>query len=89
VILLILALIAKGQRKQSALSFATGLNRESCTEIINRCIKWGFLTQSIRLTVLGRTELAAAKDQGKVYGGVLARGDEYYFPQQLRRAARG
>ncbi len=88
-ILLILALIAKGQRKQSALSFATGLNREACTKVIKRCIKWGFLTQSIRLTVLGRAELASAKEHGKVYDGALERGDEHYFPQRLRRAARG
>jgi len=88
-ILLILALIAKGQRKQSALGFATGLNRETCTEITERCIKWGFLTPAIRLTDRGRAELAAAREQGKVYAGVLERGDAYYFPKQLRRAARG
>jgi hypothetical protein len=88
-ILLILALIAKGQRRQSALSFATGLNRETCVKIIQRLIKWGFLTPLIRLTDRGRAELAAAKEQGKVYGGVLDRGDAPYFPKQLRRAARG
>lgn len=88
-ILLVLALIAKGQRRQSTLSFATGLNRQTCAQIMQRCIKWGFLTPSLRLTDRGRAELAAAKEQGKVYAGVLERGDKYYFPKQLRRAARG
>ncbi|MHB0777095.1 phosphoribosyltransferase-like protein [Halomonas sp. WWR20] len=88
-ILLMLALIAKGQRRQSALSFATGLNRKACAQIIQRCVKWGFLTPSLRLTERGRAELAAAKEQGKVYSGVLERGDANYYPQQLRRSSRG
>lgn len=88
-ILLMLALIAKGQRRQNALSFATGLNRQTCAQIMQRCAKWGFLTPSFRLTDRGRAELAAAKEQGKVYAGVLDRGDAPYFPEQLRRAARG
>ncbi|MBL29066.1 MAG: hypothetical protein CMM50_16150 [Rhodospirillaceae bacterium] len=88
-ILLVLALIAKGQRRQCTLSFATGLNRQTCAEIMQRCVKWGFLTPSFRLTDRGRAELAAAREQGKVYAGVLDRGDANYFPQQLRRAARG
>lgn len=89
VILIVLALIAKGQRRQSTLSFATGRNRQTCAEIMQRCVKWGFLTPSFRLTDMGRAELAAAKVQGKAYAGVLERGDANYFPQQLRRAARG
>lgn len=88
-ILLMLALISKGQRRQSALSFATGLNRKACAQIIQRCIKWGFLTPSLRLTERGRAELGTAKEQGKVYAGVLERGDANYYPKQLRRFARG
>lgn len=88
-ILLVLALLAKGQRRQGTLSFATGLNRHTCAQIMQRCVNWGFLTPSFRLTDRGRAELAAAREQGKVYAGVLDRGDANYFPQQLRRAARG
>jgi hypothetical protein len=40
-VLLILALIAQGQRKQSTLSYATGLNKKDCARLIDRCIKWG------------------------------------------------
>lgn len=88
-ILIILALVAKRQRRQSTLCFATGLNRETCLKMIERLMKWGFLTPLMRLTERGRAELAAAKKQGKVYAGVLERGDKYYFPKQLRRTARG
>jgi len=60
-VLLILALIAQGQRKQSTLSYATGLNKKDCARIVDRCIKWGFITQTKRLTSKGSAELQAAK----------------------------
>ncbi|WP_434986450.1 phosphoribosyltransferase-like protein [Vreelandella zhaodongensis] len=88
-ILLMLALIAKGQRRQSALSFATGLNRKACAQIMQRCVKWSFLTPSFRLTERGRAELTAAKKVGKVYAGFLERGSANYYPNQLRKASRG
>ena len=88
-ILLLLALIAKGQRRQSTLSFATGLNRQTCAEILRRCVRWGFLTPSIRLTDRGRAELSAARAQGKLYESPIERGSPYYFPKKLRVAARG
>lgn len=88
-ILLILALIAKGQRRQSALSFATGLNRKACAQIMQRCVKWSFLTPSFRLTERGRAELTAARKVGKVYAGPLERGSANYYPKQLRRVSRG
>ena len=65
-ILLILSLLAKGQRKESALSFATGLNKSECAEIIDRCIKWGFVTSSRRITERGHAELQAARKKRKI-----------------------
>ena len=89
-ILLILALIAQGQRKQTTLSYATGLNKEMCAKIIDKCIKWGFITQTKRLTETGSSELQAAKKQRKNYKLKLPdRGEDYYYPKLLRGTAYG
>lgn len=88
-ILLVLALVAQGQRRQIALSFATGLDERSCAEIVERCIKWGFITRTRRLTENGYAELKAARKQRIPGFDVPGRGEEYYYPQQLRRTARG
>ncbi len=88
-ILLILALIAQGQRKQIAMSFATGFDERSCAEIVERCIKWGFITRTRRLTEKGYAELRVAKKQRISRFYIPERGEEYYYPRQLRRATRG
>lgn len=88
-ILLILSLLAKGQRKESALGFATGLNQNQCAEIIDRCIRWGFVTSSRRITARGHAELQAARKNRKIRSTPPEKGGEDYFPQQLRRTTRG
>ena len=89
-ILVILALIAKGQRRLSALSFATGLNSAFCIRILDKCIyRWGFLTSSLRVTKRGHAELEAARKMQKVVFKAPERGTNIYFPQQLRRTTSG
>ena len=88
-ILLILALVAQGQSRQIALSFATGLGEKACAEIVERCIKWGFITRTRRLTEEGHAELKAARKLKKPGFDVPGRGEEYYYPRQLRRTTSG
>lgn len=88
-ILLILAMIAQGQRKQIALSFATGLSERACIRIIDNCVKWGFITHSRRLTAKGLAELRAAKKSERLNSDVPESGDEYYYPKRLRGTTHG
>jgi hypothetical protein len=88
-ILIVLALIAKGQRRQAGLSFATGLSEEECQRIVEKCKKWGFLTGSRRLTDRGHAELKAARKTWKVGSDVPPIGVENYYPSMLRTATRG
>ena len=86
IMLIVLALIAKGQRKRSTLSFATGLNVEDCERVINKCIKWKFITVQRRLTAKGLAELDAARKLKVEKSNILDKGSDYYYPQQLREA---
>lgn len=89
-VLLILALIAQGQRKQSTLSYATGLNKKDCARIIDRCVKWGFISQTKRLTPKGSAELQTAKRFEKISKFKLPeRGEDYYYPKLLRSTKYG
>lgn len=84
VILIVLALIAKGHRKRATICFATGLNTKDCERIIERCIKWKFVTPQRRLTPRGLAELDAARKFRAQSQTSLDRGSDYYYPQQLR-----
>lgn len=86
-ILIILALIAKGQRKRSTLAFATGLNVEDCERAIQVCIKWKFITVQRRITAKGLAELNAARKLKIEQSRVLDKGSDYYYPHQLRETA--
>lgn len=83
-ILLVLGLIAKGQRKRSAISYATGLNSKECDLLLSKCIKWKFLSPERRITHRGLLELSAAKNMSFSLKGSLAVGSDYYYPRQLR-----
>ena len=85
-ILIILALIAKGQRKRSTLSFATGLDVENCERAIQACIKWKFITVQRRITAKGLAELNAARKLKLRQPRTLDKGSNYYYPKQLREA---
>jgi hypothetical protein len=87
-VLVILGLIAKGQRKRSTISFATGLNVEDCERFLESCIKWSFITVQRRITAKGLAELHAARKQKIAQLTPLDIGDSYYYPIQLREAAR-
>lgn len=87
IILTALGLIAKGQRKRSTLSFATGLNIESCDHLIEKCIKWQFVTVQRRITPKGLAELNTAKKMKMVEGKPLDIGSDYYYPNQLRETS--
>jgi len=87
--LLVLAFIAKGQRKLSTLSFATGLDEQRCEKIVDRCIQLGLITKTKRLSSKGKAELDALRRKTRSNLGIPEIGEEYYHPSQLRRAARG
>lgn len=86
IILIVLGLIAKGQRKRSTLSFATGLNVDDCERVIEKCIKWRFITVQRRITEKGLAELNAARKLRIGQLTVLDKGTDYYYPKQLREA---
>lgn len=86
-ILVALGLIAKGQRKRSTLSFATGLSVEDCERLIGTCIKWHFITVQRRITPKGLAELNAARKLKIGQLDSLDKGTNYYYPKQLREAA--
>lgn len=88
IILIILALIAKGKRKRSTVSFATGLNVEEYEHFIKKCIECSFITEQRRITLKGLAELNAARNL-KI-GQLISfdKGTDYYYPEQLREAAR-
>ncbi|MFA0612256.1 hypothetical protein [Vibrio sp. 10N.222.49.B4] len=84
VLLTVLALIAKGQKKRSSLSFATGLNVNDCERLIDLCIRWGFITVNRRLTPKGIAELNVVRKWRSRNFKPLDKGTDYYYPVQLR-----
>lgn len=88
-ILLVLALIAQGQRKRTTISFATGLDLDLTSRIIEDCIGWKFITRSFRLTKEGKAELDVARVFRGVNKIIPTCGDDCYYPTQLRRPAHG
>lgn len=82
----ILALVAKGVRSRTALSYVTGYDARECGALLDRCIARGYLTASLRLTAAGRAELDASGRRGAKFNRVPPRGEDAYYPEQLRRA---
>ncbi|WP_441005215.1 phosphoribosyltransferase-like protein [Rhizobium leguminosarum] len=85
IILVVLAMIAKGHRKRSSICFATGLSSKDCERIIERCIKWKFLSPQRRITPQGLSELNAARKFSVLERAAVERGSDYYYPRQLRQ----
>ncbi len=89
IILLVLALLAKRQYRISTLSYATALNKKDCEKILDRCLRWGLITQTRRLTKKGYSELQAARKTKLPPTKSMAIGDDYYYPMQLRVTTSG
>lgn len=89
IFLTILALIAKGLRNKSALSHAVGREISDCLRILARCERWGLITANLRITSKGLAELAYARRMHFGPKRPLPRGNDTYYPKQLRRATRG
>lgn len=83
-ILIMLALSAAGTRSLAALGYATGLAREECSLAIDDCIARGFLTPMLRVTAAGRAELKYASKLSPVQNKVPPKGEDDYYPRQLR-----
>lgn len=88
-ILIVLALIAMGQRKRVTISYATGLNKELCSRIIETCINFEFISRSLRLTKKGKAELDVARKYRKSDKSIPDIGDDCYYPFQLRGSTHG
>jgi len=84
-ILLVLALVSKGVRKIERLSYSTNLSISACQRIVDRCVDWGFLTETCRITPAGRAEINAARNSNKRKLALLNSPNQYYHPTQLRR----
>jgi hypothetical protein len=84
--LLVLAYAEKGIRSSGALSFATGMDENSCRALIQACIGWGFLTLRNRLTPAGLAELNAARWAQSTSIQVASLGKDDYYPTTLREA---
>jgi hypothetical protein len=83
-ILLMLALTAKGIRRRSALTYATGVSAQDCSRRLDLCVRWGFLTRTLRLTQAGKAELDYARKLAPFEEAVPPKGEEAYYPAQLR-----
>jgi hypothetical protein len=88
-VLLVLGLAAKGIRTRAALAHATGLPAADCGKLFERCVQWGLLTPTLRLTPAGAAELDYARQSTTRQNKVPSRGVDSYYPQQLRRPVDG
>lgn len=87
--LVTLALIAKGVRKEEAISFATGVDKEECRLLLKSCTELGLITPTLRITSLGRAELNYAKRLGTMRMDIPSKGNDVYYPKKLRRTTDG
>ncbi len=83
-VLIVLALIAQGQRKRSSISHATGLSVKDCEHLLSKCVEWQFISGERRITPRGVSELRAAKMTQQKNNETVDVGSDYYYPQQLR-----
>ena len=85
-ILVLLALVAKGQRRNEALSYALGISNRDLESIVTQCVASGWMTLSRRITARGVAELAHARKSGLSDATIDIRGDDCYHPRVLRAA---
>lgn len=80
----VLALVARGVRSRTALSYATGYDARECAALLDRCMARGYLTATLRLTTAGRAELEESGQPAAKLNRVPPRGEDAYYPDQLR-----
>lgn len=80
----VLALVAKGVRSRTALSYVTGYDARECAALLDRCVARGYLTATLRLTAAGRAELDESGRPASKLNRVPPRGEDAYYPEQLR-----
>jgi hypothetical protein len=85
----ILALAAKGVRSRTALSYATGYDARECAALLDRCVARGYLTATLRVTAAGRAELGETGSIEFNIKRVPQRGEDAYYPHQLRGSSSG
>jgi len=80
----VLALAAQGVRSRAALSYVTGYDAHECGALLDRCIARGYLTGTLRLTAAGRAELGESVRPQPRPSRLPSRGEDAYYPKQLR-----
>ena len=87
--IVLLALIAKGIRRNGALTFGTGLSNADLEEKLRHCIGWGLVTPTRRITDAGLAELKHARGTLRPRRTPSHIQRREYYPQTLREAAHG
>ena len=80
----LLALLAKGRRRNEALTFATGLSNLQVERRLQKYISWGFMTFTRRVTQGGLDELEHARRFSKKDVDIAPLTKERYYPTELR-----
>ena len=88
-ILLIVAMLAKGIRRNAALTYATGLSNAELETVLQQCIDWGFVTSTRRITATGLAELGRVRHGRRLKAKVATMANEDYYPQSLREPIGG
>jgi hypothetical protein len=89
ILLAVIALAARGIRTRSRIAYATGLPAHDVAQMLDRCVKWRFLTPQLKLTERGSAELRYARGLVESKKEVPPRGEDWYYPQQLRGLIHG
>ena len=86
---ILLALLAKGLRRNEALTFASGLSNAQVEQVLQRFVAWGFVTQTRRITQAGLDELEHARRSFRKIVDVAPLSREGYYPMELRETTGG
>lgn len=81
---IVLALVAKGVRRNIALSHATGLSNAQLELLLSKCVRWGYMTLTRRITRAGLAELQQLRRKQRVVSTVPIESHEDYYPRTLR-----
>jgi len=82
--LLILAAAAKRLTRPSILTAIVGVTHPHLMQLLDECVKSGWLTSGHRITQQGLNELAAARKLGLTPSEAVELCTDFYFPRSLR-----